>query len=90
MNNRQGKPYAGTKLAKYLEKRILELWPKRAQIAIASEAGFVNPNILAMIKADTAKLPLDRVSALAAALECDPTMLFMLALEHLGGATPPT
>ncbi|MGB3541170.1 MAG: XRE family transcriptional regulator [Mesorhizobium sp.] len=87
MNNRQGKPYADTRLAKYLEKRILELRPKKTQIAIANEAGFVNPNMLAMIKAGTAKLPLDRVSALAAPLECDPTMLFMLALEQLGGDT---
>lgn len=87
MSNRQGKPYAGTRLAKYLEKRILELRPKKTQIAIASEAGFVNPNMLAMIKAGTAKLPLDRVSALATALECDPVMLFMLAVEQLGGDT---
>jgi hypothetical protein len=40
-----------------------------------------------MIKAGTAKLPLDRVSALAAALDCDPVMLFQLALEQLGGDT---
>jgi len=87
MTNRQRKPYAGTKLAKYLEKRILELRPKKTQITIASEAGFVNPNMLAMIKVGTAKLPLDRVSALAAARECDPVMLFQLAIEQLGGDT---
>ncbi|TIV61846.1 MAG: XRE family transcriptional regulator [Mesorhizobium sp.] len=87
MSNRQGKPYAGTRLATYLEKRILELRPKKTQIAIASEAGFVNPNMLAMIKAGTAKLPLDRIAGLARALECDPVMLFMLAIEQLGGDT---
>jgi len=87
MNNRQGKPYAGTRLAKYLGKRILELRPKKTQIAIASEAGFVNPNMLAMIKAGTSKLPLDRVSTLAKALDCDPVMLFQLAVEQLGGDT---
>ncbi|WP_404926170.1 XRE family transcriptional regulator [Mesorhizobium sp. ORM16] len=87
MSSHQGKPYAGTRLAKYLEKRILELRPKKTQIAIAGEAGFVNPNMLAMIKAGTAKLPLDRVSSLATALECDPVMLFQLAIEQLGGAT---
>lgn len=87
MSSNQGKPYAGTRLAKYLEKRILELRPKKTQIAIASEAGFVNPNMLAMIKAGTAKLPLDRVSALATALECDRVMLFQLAIEQLGGDT---
>lgn len=87
MSNRQGKPYAGTKLARYLEKRILELRPKKTQITIASEAGFNNPNMLAMIKAGTTKLPLDRVVALATALDCDPVMLFRLAIQQLGGDT---
>ncbi len=31
MSNRQGKPYAGTRLAKYIEKRVLELRPKKTQ-----------------------------------------------------------
>lgn len=87
MSSHQGKPYAGTRLAKYLEKRILELRPKKTQITIASEAGFVNPNMLAMIKAGAAKLPLDRVAALATALECDSVLLFQLAIEQLGGDT---
>lgn len=87
MRSRSGKPYADTRLARYLEKRILELRPKKTQLAIASEAGFVNPNMLAMIKSGTSKLPLDRVPALAAAIECDPTMLFMMAMEQLGGDT---
>jgi hypothetical protein len=43
--------------------------------------------MLAMIKAGTAKLPLDRVAALATALECDPVLLFQLAVEQLGGNT---
>ncbi|WP_292452108.1 hypothetical protein [Mesorhizobium sp.] len=43
--------------------------------------------MLAMIKAGTAKLPLDRIAGLARALECDPVMLFMLAIEQLGGDT---
>jgi hypothetical protein len=87
MRNVPGKPYAGTRLAKYLEKRILELRPKKTQLAIANEVGFVNPNMLSMIKAGRAKLPLDRVSALATALECDPVMLFQLAIEQLCGNT---
>ncbi len=32
-------------------------------------------------------MPLDRVASLAAALECDPRMLFNLALQQLGGDT---
>jgi hypothetical protein len=87
MSNRPGRPYSSTRLAKYLQKRILELRPRKTQLVIASEAGFVNPNMLAMMKAGTAKLPLDRVSALATALECDPVMLFQLAIEQVGGNT---
>lgn len=57
--------------------------PRKTQLAIASEAGFVSPNMLAMIKSGSTKLPLDRVASLAKALECDPVMLFILALEQL-------
>ena len=77
------KPFSDTRLPGYLEKRILELRPRKTQLAIASEAGFISPNMLAMIKSGANKLPLDRVASLAKALECDPVMLFMLALEQL-------
>ena len=87
MKERLGKPYAGSRLAKFLEKRILELRSKKTQSAIAAEAGFINPNMLAIIKGGKSKLPLDRVPGLAKALECDPVMLFMMAAEQLGGDT---
>lgn len=77
------RPFADTRLPRYLEKRILELRPRKTQLVIASEAGFVSPNMLAMIKSGSTKLPLDRVANLAKALECDPVMLFILALEQL-------
>ena len=66
------KPYADTRLAKYIEKRVLELRPKKSQAAIAEAAGFVNPNMIAMLKSGASKLALDRVPSLAEALECDP------------------
>ncbi|SIQ11877.1 hypothetical protein SAMN05880592_101990 [Bosea sp. TND4EK4] len=77
------RPFADTRLPSYIEKRILELRPRKTQIMIASEAGFISPNMLAMIKNGASKLPLDRVASLAKALECDPVMLFILALEQL-------
>lgn len=43
--------------------------------------------MLTNIKAGNSKLPLDRVPALAKALECDPALLFMMAVEQLGGDT---
>jgi transcriptional regulator with XRE-family HTH domain len=78
-----GKPFANTRLVEYLGKRILELRPRKTQIEIASEAGFRQPNMLAMVKNGSTKLPLDRVAGLAKALECDPAMLFRMALEQL-------
>ena len=85
-----GKPYAETRVAKFIDRRILELSPKKSQHEIAIEAGFKTPNVLSMLKTGTAKVPLDRVPALAKALECDARFLFRLALEQLGGSMTPS
>lgn len=77
-------PHSETRLAKFLDRRILELAPKKTQRAIATEAGFINANYLSMLKSGVTKLPLDRVPALAAALDCDPRYLLRLALEQAG------
>jgi hypothetical protein len=82
MANTLGKPHAKTRLVKYLTKRILELKPRKTQLEIASEAGFNATNMMTMIKTGSAKLPLDRVPALARALDTDPSYLFMLAVEQ--------
>ena len=82
-----GRPYADTRLAQYMTKRILELRPRKTQLQIATEAGFIQPNMLSMFKNGSNKVALDRVPGLAKALECDPTLLFMMALEQLGGDT---
>ena len=81
------KPHADTRLAKFVEKRVLELRPRKSQIVIATEAGFANPNMVAMIKNGATKLALDRVPGLAAALECDAKHLFQLAIEQTWGST---
>jgi len=80
-------PYSQTRLTKYLQKRILELRPRKNQVEIATEAGFVNTNMLSMIKSGKTRLPLDRVPALARALDCDPKFLFKLAIEQSGSET---
>jgi hypothetical protein len=84
---KSARPYANTQLAKFIDRRILELRPRKTQSLIASEAGFSQHNMLTNIKIGTSKLPLDRVPALAKALECDPAHLFMMAVEQLGGET---
>lgn len=80
----QNYPHASSRLAKFITRRILELAPKKSQRDIAVEAGFTNPNMLSMIKAGSSKLALDRVPAMATALEVDPKHLFILALEQSG------
>ncbi|WP_328799879.1 hypothetical protein [Pseudoroseicyclus tamaricis] len=81
------KPYSESRLAKFLTIRVLELRPKKSQAEIARDAGFVNANMVTMIKQGSAKLALDRVPMLAAALEVDPRYLFRLALEQDGFET---
>ena len=80
------KPHANTPLALFIEKRVMAMRPKQ-QSEIAEEAGFVNHNMVSMIKSGAAKLPLDRVAGLAAALDCDDKLLFRLALEQQGNET---
>lgn len=80
-------PYAHTRLVAFLQTQILKQRPIKNQVEIAAEAGFRSTNMLSMIKAGKAKLPLDRVPALAKALGCDPRYLFRLAVEQSGGET---
>ena len=81
------KPHAHSNLAKFIERRILELKPKKSQLQIASESGFPNPNMVTMIKQGASKLALDRVPSMARALDCDPSYLMRLALEQAEGDT---
>ncbi len=81
------RPYENTRLAKYLNQRVLELRPKKTQTEIAQEVGFVNVNMMTMLKIGANKVPLDRVPALAKALDCDPAWLMRLALEQTEGDT---
>lgn len=81
------KPYENTRLAKFLDARLLELKHKKTQAEIAEEAGFVNQNMITMLKKGSTNLPIDRVPALSAALECDPALLLRLALQQSEGST---
>jgi hypothetical protein len=83
------RPYGNSALAAFIAKRVLELRP-RTQIEIANTAGFENPNMISMLKSGAIKLPLDRVLAMAAALECDPRRLFILSLGQKGYETQKT
>jgi len=80
------KPYADTRLPLFVEKHVLALKPTKSQADIAAEAGFINPNVISMIKTGATRLPLDRVPALAKALDVDPARLLQLALEQWDGS----
>lgn len=81
------RPYAHTRLASLVDKRILELRHQKSQLEISAEAGFPQPTMLAMIKSGATKLPLDRVPGLAKALGVDPARLVHLTLEQMAGDT---
>jgi len=68
--------------SEFIRKRINELRGIKSQREIAAEAGYPKPNILSMIKHGETKLPLERVPAIAKALDCDVALLFSLALQQ--------
>lgn len=81
------KPYEGSELAAFVTRRVLELRARKTQAEIAAQAGYVNQNMLSMIKAGRSKVALDRIPALARALDCDPAYLMRLGLEQSIGRT---
>lgn len=80
-------PYATSPATEFVADRISHLAHRKTQGEIAAEAGFVNANMLSMLKVGRNKIPLDRVPALAKALEVDPAYLMRLALDQAVGAT---
>ena len=80
-------PYKNTATAKLIADRIRDLSHRKTQAEIASEAGFPNANMMTHLKNGRNKVPLDRVPALAKALEVDPAYLMRLALDQAVGAT---
>ena len=80
-------PYENTATAKFISDRVRDLSHRKTQAEIASEAGFVNANMLTFLKNGRNKVPLDRVPSLAKALEADPAYLMRLALDQAVGVT---
>lgn len=75
-------PYAATRLAQFLSKRIDALRGTRNQAEIAKIVGYKTPNVITMLKTGATKLPIDRVPSMARALEVDPAMLLRLTFEQ--------
>lgn len=83
-NKTSAKQFAYTDLAVYLRKKIRELRSQKSQIQIAVEAGWAqSPNMLSMVVNGASKMPIERVPALAKALEVDTAHLLRLTiLQH--------
>lgn len=69
-------------LAIFLTKQIDALSGRKSQREIATEIGYDKPNMISMFKRGETKVPLDKVPALAKALNFDPKHLFRLAMEQ--------
>lgn len=80
-------PFEDTPAAIFLRRQTELLAHRKTQKQIAQEAGFTNGNLISMFKSGSSKIPLDRVPALARALETDPAYLMRLALEQAVGKT---
>ncbi len=80
-------PFHNTPAAQLITDRIQALSHRKTQAEIASEAGFANANMMTFLKNGRNKVPLDRVPALAKALEVDPAYLMRLSIEQAIGVT---
>lgn len=67
-------------VAQFITKKIAE--SGKSQKQIAEELGYEHPNVISMIKSGATKLPLEKVSAMARALNVDPGCLLRLALDE--------
>jgi transcriptional regulator with XRE-family HTH domain len=74
--------FADTKLAKYLATQIDAISDEKSQREIAQEIGYEKPNMISMFKRGEAKVPLDKIPALAKALHVDPAHMMRLAMEQ--------
>jgi transcriptional regulator with XRE-family HTH domain len=68
---------------KLIATALKQLEGRKSQLQVAKEAGFTHPNMLSMIKHGKSRLPLQKVPALAEALEIDPALLFRSALSEI-------
>jgi transcriptional regulator with XRE-family HTH domain len=69
-----------TRFSTFIEKKLME--STKTQKEIAQAVGYKNQNMITMLKLGDVKLALDRVPAMAKALDMDPLDLFKIALTQ--------
>ncbi len=67
-------------IADFIADRLAET--DKTQREIAAECGFETPNIITMFKNGSTKVPLNRIGALAMALDADPAHMLRLAMQE--------
>lgn len=71
-----------TRLSAYLTKQIEALKDIKSQREIAADLGYPKANIISMFKSGEAKVPLDKLPALARSLGVDLGLLLKLGLDQ--------
>lgn len=74
------KTKTGVTVAEYVSHMVSKC--NKSQRDIAVECGFESPNIIAMIKNGSTKVPLNRIGLLAKAIDADPAHLLRLAMSE--------
>lgn len=78
-----GMPFADMPIATYISQQVeIQQSMGKTQREIAQEIGYDKPNMISMFKRGEAKIPLDKIPALAKALAVDPAFMFRLAMQQ--------
>jgi transcriptional regulator with XRE-family HTH domain len=81
-STKPGMPFADSSIAQYLDRQIDTFKGVKTQREMAAEIGYQKPNMISMFKRGEVRVALDKIPALARAVEADPGHLFRLALEQ--------
>lgn len=71
---------AQTNVSDFITARLAQ--SDKTQRQIAEECGFENPNVITMFKTGATKIPVNRIGAIAKALDVDPAYLLRLVLNE--------
>ena len=82
MTNTNIPSHPRSKMAQFLDERIGELGGTITLNEIGHKMGYPRGHIISMFRADQAKVPLDKIPALAEALQVDVAHMMRLGLEQ--------
>ena len=80
--NTKSEEVKSTELASIIRTRLEDISDRKSQTEVANEVGFNSNNVLSIIKKGATKLSLDRVEAMAKALDLDVATLLLPALRQ--------